>query len=145
MLTCPSGYSRFLQQIEFWPKDFIAITYRWRCRTELGGWESLVIVRHSLESAVRNAGARSDLPFRSKEKYIRVQVSASQIALADCTKFVLTLSFFLFRFICSNTIEERIKALQERKLAIAHNVLSGERSKEIAKLTLNDLKSLFGL
>ncbi|XP_032689169.1 transcription termination factor 2 [Odontomachus brunneus] len=52
---------------------------------------------------------------------------------------------YVYKFICSNTIEERIKVLQERKLAIAHNVLSGERNKEIAKLTLNDLKSLFGL
>lgn len=46
---------------------------------------------------------------------------------------------------CVNTIEERIKALQEKKLAIAQSVLSGERSKEVAKFTLDDLKSLFDL
>lgn len=49
-----------------------------------------------------------------------------------------------FRFICVNTIEERIKILQERKLEIAKNVLTGDRSNTASKLTLNDLKSLFG-
>lgn len=57
-------------------------------------------------------------------------------------KFILI--SFHFRFICVNTIEERIKTLQERKLEIARNVLSGDRSKTASKLTLNDLKSLFG-
>ncbi|XP_014476224.1 PREDICTED: transcription termination factor 2-like, partial [Dinoponera quadriceps] len=52
---------------------------------------------------------------------------------------------YIYKFICSNTIEERIKALQERKLVIAQNVLSGDRSKEVMKLTFNDLKSLFAL
>ncbi|EFN78730.1 Transcription termination factor 2 [Harpegnathos saltator] len=52
---------------------------------------------------------------------------------------------YIYKFICSNTIEERIKGLQEQKLAIAQNVLSGDRSKEITKLTFNDLKSLFAL
>lgn len=47
-----------------------------------------------------------------------------------------------FRFICTDTIEERIKALQERKLGIAQNVLSGKNT--VVKLTLDDLKSLFG-
>jgi len=54
------------------------------------------------------------------------------------------LSIFLFRFICVDTIEERVKALQERKLEIARNVLSGDRNDTAMKLTLNDLKSLFG-
>jgi len=60
------------------------------------------------------------------------------------TKFILIFLGFYFRFICVNTIEERIKALQERKLDIAQNVLSGDRTNSAAKLTLNDLKSLFG-
>lgn len=51
----------------------------------------------------------------------------------------------LFRFICSDTIEERIKALQEYKLEIARSVLSGVKSNAAMKLTLNDLRSLFGL
>ncbi|XP_012532592.1 transcription termination factor 2 [Monomorium pharaonis] len=50
---------------------------------------------------------------------------------------------YIYKFVCVNTIEERIKGLQERKLEIARNVLSGDRS-AATKLTLNDLKSLFG-
>lgn len=57
----------------------------------------------------------------------------------------LSSNVLFFRFICSNTIEERIKALQEYKLEIAKNVLSGDKSQSATKLTLNDLKSLFAL
>ncbi|XP_011687472.1 PREDICTED: uncharacterized protein LOC105449786 [Wasmannia auropunctata] len=41
-------------------------------------------------------------------------------------------------------IEERIKALQERKLEITRNELSGDKRNASTKLALNDLKSLFG-
>lgn len=50
-----------------------------------------------------------------------------------------------FRFICKETIEERIKHLQERKLEVAQNVLSGDNNAAVSKLTFNDLKSLFAL
>lgn len=49
------------------------------------------------------------------------------------------------RFICKDTIEERIKHLQERKMEIAQNVLSGDKNSTVSKLTLDDLKSLFAL
>ncbi|KOC64565.1 Transcription termination factor 2 [Habropoda laboriosa] len=52
---------------------------------------------------------------------------------------------FIYKFICKDTIEERIKQLQERKLNIAQNVLSGDKNSTVSKLTLNDLKSLFAL
>ncbi|XP_050470437.1 transcription termination factor 2 isoform X1 [Bombus huntii] len=52
---------------------------------------------------------------------------------------------FIYKFICRDTIEERIKNLQERKIEIAQNVLSGDKNSAVSKLTLNDLKSLFGL
>nr|XP_050867199.1 transcription termination factor 2-like [Vespula vulgaris] len=52
---------------------------------------------------------------------------------------------FIYKFICKNTIEERIKRLQENKLAISQNVLSGEKNQLVSKLSLNDLKSLFAL
>ncbi|XP_047368217.1 transcription termination factor 2 [Vespa velutina] len=52
---------------------------------------------------------------------------------------------FIYKFICKNTIEERIKRLQENKLAISQNVLSGEKNNLVSKLSLNDLKSLFAL
>ncbi|KAK2583547.1 hypothetical protein KPH14_009501 [Odynerus spinipes] len=52
---------------------------------------------------------------------------------------------FIYKFICKDTIEERIKNLQERKVEISQNVLSGEKSQLVSKLTLNDLKSLFAL
>ena len=46
------------------------------------------------------------------------------------------------RFICKNTIEENIKTLQDEKLSIADNVLSGTVSD---KLTIKDLKLLFSM
>lgn len=46
------------------------------------------------------------------------------------------------RFICKDTIEENIKALQDRKLKIAESVLTGSVSD---KLTIEDLKFLFAL
>ncbi|CAK9798659.1 Transcription termination factor 2 [Anthophora quadrimaculata] len=52
---------------------------------------------------------------------------------------------FIYKFICKDTIEERIKQLQERKLTVAQNVLSGDKNSPVSKLTLNDLKSLFAL
>ncbi|KAK1124633.1 hypothetical protein K0M31_006006 [Melipona bicolor] len=52
---------------------------------------------------------------------------------------------FIYKYICKDTIEERIKLLQERKIQIAQNVLSGDKNSAASKLTLDDLKSLFGL
>ncbi|KAM0728752.1 Transcription termination factor 2 [Formica fusca] len=59
-------------------------------------------------------------------------------------RFGQTKNVFIYKFICVDTIEERVKALQERKLEIASSVLSGDKNNASMKLTLNDLKSLFG-
>ncbi|XP_011866098.1 PREDICTED: transcription termination factor 2-like isoform X2 [Vollenhovia emeryi] len=59
-------------------------------------------------------------------------------------RFGQTKNVYIYKFICVDTIEERVRELQERKLEIARNVLSGDRSNAATKLTLNDLKSLFG-
>ncbi|XP_053995796.1 transcription termination factor 2-like [Hylaeus anthracinus] len=50
----------------------------------------------------------------------------------------------IYKFICKDTIEERIQQLQEKKVEIAQSVLSGGKTSVASKLTLNDLKSLFG-
>ncbi|XP_043513996.1 transcription termination factor 2-like isoform X2 [Frieseomelitta varia] len=52
---------------------------------------------------------------------------------------------FIYKFICKDTIEDRIRCLQEKKMEIAQHVLSGDKNSAVSKLTLDDLKSLFGL
>ncbi|XP_052125675.1 transcription termination factor 2 isoform X2 [Frankliniella occidentalis] len=51
----------------------------------------------------------------------------------------------IYRLITINTIEERIKSLQDYKLSIADSVLTGTRNTQTSKLTLDDLKMLFSV
>lgn len=44
-----------------------------------------------------------------------------------------------------DTIEERIKELQERKLAISESMMTGSKHVLGNKLTLQDLKMLFNM
>ncbi|KAH8307778.1 hypothetical protein KR044_013353, partial [Drosophila immigrans] len=48
----------------------------------------------------------------------------------------------IYKIVCVDTVEQRIKALQDRKLELADNVLTGKVS---SKLSIDDLKGLFGL
>uniref|UniRef100_T1J102 Helicase ATP-binding domain-containing protein n=1 Tax=Strigamia maritima TaxID=126957 RepID=T1J102_STRMM len=48
----------------------------------------------------------------------------------------------IHKFLCENTIEERISNLQKRKMQLAANVLSGAKA-AINRLTLDDMKTLF--
>ncbi|XP_064631066.1 transcription termination factor 2-like [Lineus longissimus] len=52
---------------------------------------------------------------------------------------------FIHRFICKDTVEEKIVLLQKKKMDLAKDVLSGTVSKQNHKLSLSDLKLLFGL
>lgn len=56
----------------------------------------------------------------------------------------LVLGLFFFRFVCEGTVEEKIAQLQTRKKVLAQQVLSG-RGETFNKLTLADLKTLFGI
>ncbi|KHJ44115.1 protein, SNF2 family [Trichuris suis] len=49
------------------------------------------------------------------------------------------------KFVCVDTIEERVLALQEKKLQLAHSVLTGVASNSMKALSLNDLRFLFDL
>ncbi|KAL9910816.1 transcription termination factor lodestar isoform 1-T3 [Glossina fuscipes fuscipes] len=51
----------------------------------------------------------------------------------------------IYKFMCKDTVEERIKALQEHKLAMADSILTGDKASQSSKLTLDDLKGLFGM
>ncbi|TMW49618.1 hypothetical protein DOY81_005302 [Sarcophaga bullata] len=51
----------------------------------------------------------------------------------------------VYKFMCKDTVEERIKALQDHKLELANGVLTGARASEGSKLTMDDLKGLFGI
>lgn len=50
----------------------------------------------------------------------------------------------VYKFMTVETIEERIKKLQENKLAIADSMLTGSKIQS-SKLTLTDLKMLFNM
>lgn len=50
----------------------------------------------------------------------------------------------VFRFVCEGTVEEKILHLQEKKKDLAKQVLSGS-GESVTKLTLADLKVLFGI
>ncbi|KFD50192.1 hypothetical protein M514_08937 [Trichuris suis] len=52
---------------------------------------------------------------------------------------------FTHKFVCVDTIEERVLALQEKKLQLAHSVLTGVASNSMKALSLNDLRFLFDL
>ncbi|KAK7789509.1 hypothetical protein R5R35_002809 [Gryllus longicercus] len=52
---------------------------------------------------------------------------------------------YIYKFICQETIEERIKVLQDKKLSLAAGVLTGTVQRNVSKLTLEDLKSLFSM
>ncbi|GLV32180.1 lodestar [Carabus blaptoides fortunei] len=51
----------------------------------------------------------------------------------------------IYKIVTTDTIEERIKALQENKLAMASDILSGTRPGAGSKLSLDDLKMLFNV
>ncbi|GAB1608843.1 transcription termination factor 2-like [Argonauta hians] len=50
----------------------------------------------------------------------------------------------IHRFVCENTIEEKIVALQDRKRSLAKDVLTGSNQKA-SHLNLNDLRMLFAI
>ncbi|ROT68362.1 Transcription termination factor 2 [Penaeus vannamei] len=49
------------------------------------------------------------------------------------------------RFVVQNTVEERILQLQQKKLQLAEDVLSGAKRTTSNKLTLEDMKSIFNV
>ncbi|XP_058118533.1 transcription termination factor 2 [Anopheles ziemanni] len=55
-----------------------------------------------------------------------------------------TKTVYIWKFMCVETVEQKILALQQHKLGIAEGVLTGTANKG-SKLTMDDLKSLFGL
>ncbi|CAH0392936.1 unnamed protein product [Bemisia tabaci] len=52
---------------------------------------------------------------------------------------------FVYRFVVSDTIEEAIEKIQQTKLNVADQVLTGAKKINAAKLTLDDMKLLFNL
>jgi len=51
----------------------------------------------------------------------------------------------IHKFLVKNTVEERINKLQQNKLKLADDVLSGAKKRGANKLSLDDLKSLFNV
>ncbi|XP_048486214.1 transcription termination factor 2 isoform X2 [Plutella xylostella] len=51
----------------------------------------------------------------------------------------------IYRFMCVETVEQSIRKLQEMKLQVAENVLTGARHNGASKLSIEDLKMLFNM
>ncbi|XP_037954856.1 transcription termination factor 2 [Teleopsis dalmanni] len=51
----------------------------------------------------------------------------------------------IYKFMCKDTVEERIKNLQEQKLSIAEGVLTGVKTSGGSKLTMEELRGLFDM
>ncbi|EAT42091.1 AAEL006331-PA [Aedes aegypti] len=51
---------------------------------------------------------------------------------------------FVWKFMCVETVEQAIRGLQEKKIGIANEVLTGTKQKG-SKLSIDDLKQLFGM
>ena len=51
----------------------------------------------------------------------------------------------IHKFLCEDTVESRIQELQLKKMDLANDVLTGAKRSNANKLTLDDLKMLFGL
>uniref|UniRef100_A0A914XRH2 Transcription termination factor 2 n=1 Tax=Plectus sambesii TaxID=2011161 RepID=A0A914XRH2_9BILA len=52
---------------------------------------------------------------------------------------------YVHKMVCDDTMEQRVLALQKKKLEMADSVLEGAASKKLNKLSLTDLKFLFDL
>lgn len=65
------------------------------------------------------------------------------LSIAICILFNCLI--IICRFICEDSIEERIELLQKKKLEIAQSVLTGVRQQNSNTLTIDDMKSLFGM
>ena len=55
-----------------------------------------------------------------------------------------TREVMIHRFLCKDTVEEKIVELQQRKKTLATNVLTGSKTTS-SKLTLQDLRMIFGV
>lgn len=53
--------------------------------------------------------------------------------------------YLIFRLLCENTIERRIQEIQDAKLALSENVLTGSKTNSGSKLTLQDMCRLFDM
>ncbi|CAG9789505.1 unnamed protein product [Diatraea saccharalis] len=51
----------------------------------------------------------------------------------------------IYRFMCVDTVEQSIRKLQDAKLELAENVLTGARHTNASKLSIEDLKLLFNM
>ncbi|CAH0594530.1 unnamed protein product [Chrysodeixis includens] len=51
----------------------------------------------------------------------------------------------IYRFMCVDTVEQSIRKLQEAKLELAENVLTGAKNTNNSKLTIEDLRVLFNM
>ncbi|KAL1401312.1 hypothetical protein quinque_006165 [Culex quinquefasciatus] len=51
---------------------------------------------------------------------------------------------YIWKFMCTDTVEQKIMGLQQKKLDLATQALTGTKHTG-SKLTIDDLKSLFGL
>jgi len=66
------------------------------------------------------------------------------ITTGTCKMPLIYFLFFFYRFICEDTIEEKILKIQNEKMSLAESALTGAK-RSASKLTIEDLKDLFGM
>ena len=90
----------------------------------------------ALESSIGAASMRPNLPTWPEEERLHPQVQKGP---------KIKLNSLFIRFICNETIEQRVLEIQDRKSKMATGVMEGAASKRLTKLSKDELVYLFEL